>query len=42
MWDTHPPIAERIAVLRSLAGQFGQDPALIPSGPMGTQGATGA
>jgi len=26
MWDTHPPIAERIAVLRSLAGQFGQDP----------------
>ena len=25
MWDTHPPIAERIAVLRSLAGQFGQD-----------------
>ena len=29
MWDTHPPIAERIAVLRSLAGQFGQDPAQI-------------
>lgn len=26
MWDTHPPISERIAVLRSLAGQFGQDP----------------
>jgi heat shock protein HtpX len=26
MWDTHPPIAERIAVLRGLAGQFGQDP----------------
>ena len=26
MWDTHPPIAERIAVLRNLAGQFGQDP----------------
>jgi heat shock protein HtpX len=30
MWDTHPPIAERIAVLRGLAGQFGQDPAAIP------------
>jgi heat shock protein HtpX len=29
MWDTHPPIAERIAVLRSLAGQFGQDPTAI-------------
>jgi heat shock protein HtpX len=29
MWDTHPPIGERIAVLRNLAGQFGQDPALI-------------
>ena len=29
MWDTHPPIAERIAVLRSLAGQFGQDPSVI-------------
>ena len=29
MWDTHPPIAERIAVLRGLAGQFGQDPAQI-------------
>jgi heat shock protein HtpX len=29
MWDTHPPIAERIAVLRSLAGQFGQDPNAI-------------
>lgn len=26
MWDTHPPIGERIAVLRGLAGQFGQDP----------------
>ncbi|HYM52977.1 MAG TPA: M48 family metallopeptidase [Candidatus Dormibacteraeota bacterium] len=26
MWDTHPPLSERIAVLRSLAGQFGQDP----------------
>jgi heat shock protein HtpX len=26
MWDTHPPIAERVATLRSLAGQFGQDP----------------
>jgi heat shock protein HtpX len=25
MWDTHPPIGERIATLRSLAGQFGQD-----------------
>jgi len=29
MWDTHPPIAERIAVLRGLAGQYGQDPAQI-------------
>jgi heat shock protein HtpX len=29
MWDTHPPIAERIAVLRSLAGQFGQDATAI-------------
>jgi heat shock protein HtpX len=26
MWDTHPPIAERIATLQGLAGQFGQDP----------------
>ncbi|MGH2455130.1 MAG: M48 family metallopeptidase [Candidatus Limnocylindria bacterium] len=26
MWDTHPPIAERIATLRNVAGQFGQDP----------------
>jgi heat shock protein HtpX len=29
MWDTHPPIAERIEVLRNLAGQYGQDPAQI-------------
>ena len=29
MWDTHPPIGERIAVLQGLAGQFGQDPATI-------------
>ncbi|HEX6140037.1 MAG TPA: M48 family metallopeptidase [Candidatus Limnocylindria bacterium] len=29
MWDTHPPIGERIAVLRTLAGQFGQDPSQI-------------
>jgi heat shock protein HtpX len=29
MWDTHPPLAERIAVLRGLAGQYGQDPAQI-------------
>jgi len=29
MWDTHPPISERIAVLRGLAGQFGQDPGHI-------------
>jgi heat shock protein HtpX len=29
MWDTHPPLAERIAVLRGLAGQFGQDPNVI-------------
>jgi heat shock protein HtpX len=26
MWDTHPPLSERIATLRALAGQFGQDP----------------
>jgi heat shock protein HtpX len=32
MWDTHPPIAERIAVLRGLAGQFGQDPNVIAQG----------
>jgi heat shock protein HtpX len=32
MWDTHPPIAERIAVLRGLAGQFGQDPAQLEQG----------
>jgi heat shock protein HtpX len=25
MWDTHPPLAERVEVLRNLAGQFGQD-----------------
>jgi heat shock protein HtpX len=25
MWDTHPPLSERIATLRNLAGQFGQD-----------------
>jgi heat shock protein HtpX len=30
MWDTHPPIAERVATLRGLAGQFGQDPNAIP------------
>ena len=29
MWDTHPPIAERIAVLQGLAGQFGQDRAAL-------------
>jgi heat shock protein HtpX len=29
MWDTHPPIAERIAVLQGLAGQYGQDPAAL-------------
>ena len=29
MWDTHPPIADRIGVLRGLAGQFGQDPTQI-------------
>ena len=29
MWDTHPPLGERIAVLRNLAGQFGQDPTAI-------------
>jgi heat shock protein HtpX len=32
MWDTHPPIAERIAVLQGLTGQLGQDPRLIDSG----------
>jgi heat shock protein HtpX len=30
MWDTHPPLAERVEVLRNLAGQFGQDPNAIP------------
>ena len=30
MWDTHPPLAERVSVLRGLAGQFGQDPNAIP------------
>jgi heat shock protein HtpX len=29
MWDTHPPLAERVAVLRGLAGQFGQDPTAL-------------
>jgi heat shock protein HtpX len=29
MWDTHPPLAERIDVLHNLAGQFGQDPNAI-------------
>jgi heat shock protein HtpX len=29
MWDTHPPMVERIAVLRGLAGHFGQDPNAI-------------
>jgi len=29
MWDTHPPIGERVAVLRNLAGQMGQDPSRI-------------
>ena len=29
MWDTHPPLGERIATLRNLAGQFGQDPNAI-------------
>jgi heat shock protein HtpX len=29
MWDTHPPLSERIAVLRNLAGQFVQDPSAI-------------
>ena len=32
MWDTHPPLAERIAVLQNLAGQFGQDRAAIEGG----------
>jgi heat shock protein HtpX len=31
MWDTHPPIAERIAALQAIAGQFGEDPRL-PAG----------
>jgi heat shock protein HtpX len=30
MWDTHPPIAERIATLQALAGLFGQDPSAAP------------
>ncbi len=30
LWDTHPPMPERIAALRGLAGQFGQDPSQIP------------
>jgi heat shock protein HtpX len=30
MWDTHPPIAERIATLQALAGQFGLDPSAAP------------
>jgi heat shock protein HtpX len=29
LWDTHPPISQRVAVLRNLAGQFGQDPSSI-------------
>jgi Zn-dependent protease with chaperone function len=29
MWDTHPPISERIGTLRNLAGTFGQDPNAI-------------
>ena len=29
MWDTHPPLGERIEVLRNLAGQFGQDPTAV-------------
>jgi heat shock protein HtpX len=29
MWDTHPPLAERVATLRGLAGQFGQDPSAV-------------
>jgi hypothetical protein len=24
MWDTHPPIAERIGILERIAGQMGQ------------------
>ncbi|MDH4334788.1 MAG: M48 family metallopeptidase, partial [Chloroflexota bacterium] len=31
MWDTHPPLADRIAVLRGLAGQFGQNPRFLES-----------
>jgi heat shock protein HtpX len=30
MWDTHPPIAERIAVLERLAGQMAGEPSGIP------------
>lgn len=41
MWDTHPPIAERIAVLRNLAGQFGQDPAQITAGAVAGPPAAG-
>ena len=33
MWDTHPPIAERIRVLAALAGQYGQQlPADLATG----------
>jgi heat shock protein HtpX len=37
MWDTHPPIAERIRVLAALAGQYGQElpPELAIGRPVG-------
>jgi len=37
MWDTHPPIAERIRVLAALAGQYGQQ---VP-GDLASGGAIG-
>jgi heat shock protein HtpX len=41
MWDTHPPLGERIAVLQGLAGQFGQDPSLIPAADPAVRPPTG-
>ncbi len=40
MWDTHPPIAERIKILERIAGQMGQPfpPGLDVAAPAGTGG----
>lgn len=37
MWDTHPPIGERIRTLERVAGQMGLvvPPDLHPQGPAG-------